>query len=254
MPFLDHQEELRWRLLKALGALAASGVVGVVVVMNFDVIGLLAKPITPLLHGQKLIFTHPGDPFGIMMKAAFAVGLTLALPVIVYQVWGFVSPALYQHEKKVVIPVLAGAVVLFAGGVALAYFVVLPFTLRFLLGLQTDSLQSMISAADYFGFAIGMSLAFGATFEMPILILLLSALGIVTPQTLTKYRRHAVVVCLVGSAFITPGSDFISLLVLAGALYFLYELSILLSFIIQRRRRRREAAEAAEAERQGAPA
>src|SRR5919199_442045 len=198
MPFLDHLEELRWRIIWSLGALAVGIVIGFVLVTKFDVIGLLARPIAPLLNGQKLIFTHPGDPFGILLQV--------------------------------------GAVALFVAGVALSYFAVLPFTLRFLLGLETESLHAMISASEYFGFAVSMSLAFGATFELPILIVLLTMLGIVTPQFLNKYRRHAIVLCAVAAAFITPGSDITSMMALAVPLYFLYELSIGLSYAIDRRR------------------
>ena len=246
MPFLDHLEELRWRIIWSLAALAAGIVIGFVLVTKFDVIGLLARPIAPLLNGQKLIFTHPGDPFGILIQVAFFVGLVLALPVILYQLWAFVSPALYQHEKKVVVPLLVGAVALFVAGVGLSYFVVLPFTLRFLLGLETESLHAMISASEYFGFAVSMSLAFGATFELPILVVLLTALGIVTPQFLSRYRRHAVVLCAVAAAVITPGTDITSMMALMIPLYFLYELSIVLSFAVDRRRRRRAARAAAE--------
>src|SRR5919204_2246098 len=152
MPFLDHLEELRWRIIWSLAALAVGIVIGFVLVTKLDVIGLLSRPIAPLLHGQKLIFTHPGDPFSIVLQVAFFVGLVLALPVILYQLWAFVAPALYEHERRVVIPLLVGAVALFVAGVSLSYFVVLPFTLRFLLGLQANALQPMVSATEYFGF------------------------------------------------------------------------------------------------------
>ncbi|HUF29897.1 MAG TPA: twin-arginine translocase subunit TatC [Gemmatimonadaceae bacterium] len=246
MPFLEHLEELRWRILWSLLALAIGVIIGFFLVIKFDVIGLLARPITPFMQGQKLVFTHPGEPFGITMKASLLIGMIFALPVIAYQVWGFVSPALYKHEKKVVIPVLAGATFLFAGGVALAYFVVLPLTLGFLLGLQTESLESMIKASDYFGFAISMSLAFGVTFELPIVIVALSSLGIISAKTLQRYRRHAVVLCFVGGALITPGGDVMSMLALALPLYLLFEFSIVLATLIDRRRARRIAREAAE--------
>ncbi|HEU4565948.1 MAG TPA: twin-arginine translocase subunit TatC, partial [Gemmatimonadaceae bacterium] len=251
MPFLDHLEELRWRIIWSLVALMVGIVVGLVVVTHFDVIALLSRPITPLLHGEKLVYTHPGDPFGILMKSAFAVGLVIAAPVILYQLWAFVSPALYASEKRLVIPVLIGAVLLFVTGVALSYFLVLPITLRFLIGLGTGQLQSMISAADYFGFAISMSLAFGAAFELPIVILALTALGIVTPQFLNKYRRHAVVLVVVAAAIITPGTDLTSLFALSVPLYLLYELSIVLSIALWRSRERarlRAEAEASVAE------
>jgi sec-independent protein translocase protein TatC len=239
MPFLDHLEELRWRIIWSLVALAAGMVIGFGLVAEFDVIGLLVRPIAPLLHGGKLIYTHPGDPFGIMVEVAFAIGIVLAAPVILYQAWAFVAPALHAHEKRTVMPVIGGAVVLFVAGVSLAYFIVLPISLRFLLGLQTASLQSLISAADYFGFAVGMSLAFGVAFELPIVIVALTALGIVTPQILNRYRRHAIVVVVVIAAVVVPGQDVTSMFALAVPLYLLYELSILLSYGIWRNRERR---------------
>jgi sec-independent protein translocase protein TatC len=247
MPFLDHLEELRWRLIWSLAALGVGILLAFALLSQVDVIRFLEGPILPFLQGRKLVFTHPGDPFSILLKSAFVLGLVIALPVILYQLWAFLSPALYQHEKRVVIPVLVGAAVLFAGGVALAFFIVLPVTLRFLLGLNTASLEPMITAGDYFGFAIGMSLAFGAVFELPIAILALTALGIVTPQMLRRYRRHAIILCAVGSALITPGGDPLSLMALFFPLYLLFEMSIALSAVLFRRRERRQAEAAREA-------
>lgn len=250
MPFLDHLEELRWRLIYALGALAVGVVIAFALVSKVDVIGFLEQPVLPYLHGKKLVFTHPGDVFGIVLNASLVLGVLIASPVIIYQVWAFLSPALYTHEKKVVVPVLLGAVLLFAAGVALSYYTVLPLTLGFLLTFQTTALEPMITAGEYFGFATSMSLAFGAVFELPILILGLTALGFLTPALLAKYRRHAVVGCVVAAAFITPGADPTSLFALAGPLYLLYEVSVILSTVVYRRRmkreRAREAAEAAE--------
>lgn len=247
MPFLDHLEELRARLLWSLGAVALGTVVAFVLISQVDVIGILERPILPFLSGRKLVYTHPGDPFGIVMKAAFILGVILALPVILYQVWAFLSPALYAHEKRVAIPVFISATVLFMAGVALAYFAVLPLSLRFLLNFQAGTLEPMITASDYFGFAITMSLAFGAVFELPILVLALTALGLLTPMFLNKYRRHAVILVMVGSAFITPGGDPISLVALAIPLYLLFELSVALSYVVYRRRERQKAKEEAAA-------
>jgi sec-independent protein translocase protein TatC len=246
MPFLDHLEELRWRLIYSLGAFAVGMVVAFALVSKVDVIGFLEQPVLPYLpKGRKLVFTHPGDVFGIVLNASLVFGLLLASPVIVYQIWAFLSPALYKHEKRVIVPVLVGAVLLFAGGVALAYYMVLPLTLGFLLTFQSSALEPMITARDYFGFATSMSLALGAVFELPILILALTALGLVTPALLNQFRRHAVVACVVGAAFITPGSDPLSMLALAGPLYLLFEVSVILSTVVYRRRQRREAAAAA---------
>ena len=132
MPFLDHLEELRWRLLWMLAALIAGMLVAFFLVVQYDVIAALSRPIEPFLSGRKLVYTHPGDPFSIAMKASFAIGTIFALPVILYHLWAFLSPALHAHEKKVAVPVVIGAAALFLAGVSMSFFLVMPFTLRFL--------------------------------------------------------------------------------------------------------------------------
>jgi sec-independent protein translocase protein TatC len=242
MPFLDHLEELRWRLIWSLLALAAGVAIGFVLVLRFELLNVLQAPIAPYLKGAKLVYTHPGDPFSIALTTALIVGTILALPVIIYQVWGFLSPALYRHEKRVVIPLLIGAVALFAAGAAMAYLVILPLTLRFLLSFQAGSLAPMITAADYFGFATTMALALGALFELPILIVGLTALGFVRPWMLARWRKHAFVLCWVVAAVVSPGDFIGATLLMAGPLYLLYEVSIGLSTIVYRRQVRRQAA------------
>lgn len=247
MPFLDHLEELRFRLFWIGGALLVGFFVAFTLVSNFDVIGLLALPAKDFLRGGKLIYTHPADPFTILMQVSFGVGLILSSPVIGYQIWAFLSPALHPHEKRVMIPVLAGAVLLFLGGCAMSVAWVLPVTLKLLGGISSGSLQQMISASEYFSFAVTLTLAFGAVFELPILILGLTALGLVTPRTLVRFRRHSFVGMLIVSAVITPGDLLISTLMLFVPLYGLYELSIILSWFVyrakQKKARREEEAE-----------
>jgi len=246
MPFLEHLEELRWRLFKIALALAIG--IGVSFALIFskqiDVVAILSEPIRPYNTG-KLIVTHPGDLFDIAMDAAITLGLIAASPVIVWQIWGFLSPALYTHEKKVVIPSLVGAALLFLMGMTLAFKYVIPVTLQFFASFQSGVVEIMPTVKDYMGFVISMCLAFGAVFELPVVIALLSALGIVQPQYLSKFRRHAAVGCLVAAAIITPGSDPTSLLLLTIPLYGLYEVSISVSRLIARRRERSLAAEVA---------
>jgi len=240
MPFLEHLEELRWRLFRIAIAVALG--VGVsfalLVTKQIDVVEVLARPIQPYLTG-KLIVTHPADLFDVVVDISLTLGLILASPVIVWQIWGFLSPALYGHEKKVVIPSLVGAAILFLAGMALAYVYVLPVTFRFFLSFQTESATVMPALGEYMGFVIAMCLAFGAAFELPIVIMLLTALGLVQPAFLAKFRRHAVVGCMVAAAIITPGSEITSLLALSTALYLLYEVSITLSRVIYARREKR---------------
>ncbi len=247
MPFLDHLEELRWRLIWSIGSLLVAMVVSFTVVSNVDFISILAYPAQEFLHGQKLIYTHPADTFTILMQVSLWLGFILASPVIFYQVWAFLSPAMHAHEKRVVVPVLMGAVGLFIIGCTLSILWVLPITLELLGSISTASLQPMISATEYFQFALLLTLAFGAVFELPILIVILTAIGLVTPRFLAKYRRHSFVVLLVVSAIITPGDMVISTLMLFVPLYGLYEVSIVLSWLVsrakQKKARREEEAE-----------
>lgn len=255
MPFLDHLEELRHRLFWIAGAILVGVVVSFVILSQkrLDLVGLLAEPIKPYLKNGSLVYTHPGTSFKIILNASLITGLLMATPVIGYQLWGFFSPALHSHEKRIIVPTLFGMVLLFLGGVALSYFIVLPFTLRFFHGFESASLTPMIEATQYFDFAFSMMLAFGVAFELPIAILVLSALGIVEPGTLTRFRRHAIVACVVAAAFITPDASPTTLFALAGPLYFLFELGIVLSYAVTRKRRKRAAQEALAARRATAP-
>jgi sec-independent protein translocase protein TatC len=246
MPFLDHLEELRHRLFWIVGAIIVGIIVSFVVLSRggFDIVAILAHPIEPYLRGKQLVFTHPGTSFKIVLNASLILGILLATPVIAYQLWGFLAPALHAHEKRVIVPVMMGMVFLFLCGVALAYFIVLPFTLKFFMGFESSSLTPMIEATQYFSFTFAMMLAFGLAFQLPIAILLLSALGIVKPEFLRRYRRHAIVITVVAAAFITPDASPTTLFALSIPLYMLFELGLFLSYTVTRRRRRREEAEA----------
>ena len=248
MPFLDHLEELRWRIIWSLAALIVGVVGAFVLLQRFDIFVFLEGPILPYLAGNKLKYTHPGDPLSVLITASFSIGIVIALPVIIYQVWAFLSPALYKHEKRVVLPVIFGAILLFVSGVALSFYVVLPLAIGWLMGIaqSTDALEPMITYREYFSFAVNMSLAFGLCFELPIVILLLATLGIVTPEFLRRYRRHALVLCVVTGALLSPGDLLWTTLLLAAPLYLLYELSVVLTALVYRRRRKRAAQLAAE--------
>ena len=246
MPFLDHLEELRWRIIWSLLALVVGVGLAFFVMMQFDVLALLERPILPYLAGKKLVFTHPGDPFSIVLNVSIVIGVAFALPVILHQLWSFVAPALYKHEKRVALGVFFFAVFLFLGGAALAWFEVLPLALPWLMGFGGTALEPMITAGEYFGFATSMALAFGVAFELPIVILALAALGIVTPQLLNKFRRHAIVAVVIVGAFLTPGDLIWTTIAMAVPLYLLYEISVVLSYVVHRRRQKRIAAREAE--------
>ncbi|HET7275434.1 MAG TPA: twin-arginine translocase subunit TatC [Longimicrobiaceae bacterium] len=244
MPFLDHLEELRWRLLWCILAIIIAAGIGFVVVTHFDVLGILTAPIIPYLNGEKLKYLSPTDPFFITLKLAILLGLILAAPIIVYQIWSFLSPALKPEEKRAIVPSLYLGLVLFAGGVAMAYFIVLPVTLRFTMGFQTESLEQAIVIGEYMSVVTRLLLAFGIVFEMPVVILVLAVLGLVTPQFLAEKRRYALGAITVLAAVITPGDVITITILMMVPLMLLYELSIVLARLVTRGRRA-DAAEAA---------
>ncbi|MGH7501419.1 MAG: twin-arginine translocase subunit TatC [Longimicrobiales bacterium] len=250
MPFLDHLEELRWRILWSLLALIVATALSMVVVMNFDVVGLLKRPIDPYVVAEdgKLVYLGPTDPIFIIIKIALSMGFVLASPIVFYHTWAFLSPALLPRERKAIVPALYLGLILFAAGVLLAYFVALPFTLRFTMSLLSESLAPQITAGLYFGFVIRLLLGFGVLFEMPVVVLILSSIGLITSQFLKSKRRYAIAGMAVLSALITPGDAITATLVLMGPLILLYELSIGLAKLVERGRER-----AAEAEVEAVP-
>ena len=243
MPFLDHLEELRWRIIYSLAALLVGVIIGFYIVFKLDLLLVLQGPILPFLHGNKLMYTHPADSFNILLQLSIIVGLVIALPVILYQLWAFLSPALHRHEKKLVVPVLTAGTGLFLAGVAMCWFLVLPMTLGFFFNLGSGELTPMITVEDYFGFVTTMCLAFGGVFELPIILVGMIFLDIITPQQLSKQRRWAILISYLVAAAVTPGDLFATTLALAVPLYFLYEISVVVGFFIYRRKQKRRAAE-----------
>jgi sec-independent protein translocase protein TatC len=241
MPFLDHLEELRWRILKSLAALVAGTVIGFLVVQNFEVLELLKQPIAPYLPDNKLHVTAPTDAFFVTLQLAFAIGLVLAAPVLLSQVWSFLSPALYEHERRHIAPFMIAGLGLFAAGVLMAYLWVLPVAMKFLItNFQADYLEFIITATSYFGFVTRLLLAFGIMFEVPVLMVLLSVMGLVGPKTFAKWRPYAVVVASILAAMLTP-PDLASMLGLMFPVIFLYEVGILISRLVWRSRNRERA-------------
>lgn len=238
MPFLDHLEELRWRIFYMLIALIVGTILGFLLVYYLGVMEILVRPVRPFLSGEGLAYFNPATPFYVTMKLSLAVGIILALPVIVYQIWAFLSPGLKSDEKRVIVPALYFGLVLFCAGVALAYFFVLPLALVFLTGFQQEFLEPTIEVGSYLGFVTRMLLAFGIVFELPIVVLILSVLGLVTPAFMRQQRRYAIVVITILSSLLTPG-DLASTFMMMAPMMFLYEASIFVSAMVERRRQRR---------------
>ena len=214
MPFLDHLEELRQRILRALGAIVVAFGVGLWAVERLQLVALLKAPIAPYLPDGKLTFTSPTEPLMIVFKLGFIVGLVLASPVVIYQAWAFLAPALYDRERKVLIPALGAGLVLFLVGAAMGYVFVVPQALRVFFSFQAEALQPMITYDNWFGFVLQIVLALGLSFELPLVIIILAALGLVTPAGLGRFRRYAVVLSFIAGAVLSPGADVLSMLMI----------------------------------------
>jgi len=243
MPFLDHLEELRWRILWSLLALALCTAFGFWLVWRFEALELLMHPIRQAWDDPnlRLIYLSPADPFFILLRLAIYCGVILSSPIIVYQIWSFLSPALESREKRAIIPALYLGVVLFIAGVALCYFAALPVTLAFFQKFLISSLEGTLEINATLGFMVKMLLAFGAVFELPIVIALLSVVGLVTPKFLREKRRHAIVLITILASFITPGDAITLTIMMMLPLVLLYELGIGLSVGIYRGKQKRAA-------------
>ncbi|HEV2669766.1 MAG TPA: twin-arginine translocase subunit TatC, partial [Gemmatimonadales bacterium] len=242
MPFLDHLEELRWRILWSLAAIAIGTVVGWLLLGRVDVIGILTRPIVPYLpEPKKIIFTSPAEPFMITLKVAFALGCLVASPVVIYQIWAFLAPALYEREKRLIVPALVVGAFLFLGGAIACFEWLLPAGLRVLLSFQQASMAPMITVDRYFGMAVPWVISCGLIAELPLVVTVLASLGVVTPQFLTKQRRYAIVIAAFLAAILTP-PDAVSMMLMLGPLLLLYEISIWCAWVASRRRARRMAA------------
>ena len=194
MPFLDHLEELRWRVLWSLLALVVGSAIGFYIVQHFGVLDLLKNPIEPYLPEGKLYVTRPTDAFIITLKLAVGVGFVLASPIIIAQIWRFLAPALYEDERRHIVPALIAGFGLFLSGVAMAYLWVLPAVFRILYTFQFGDLEWIITADAYFSIAAQLILAFGIMFQLPLVMALLTALGVIEPKTYAKHRPIALAV------------------------------------------------------------
>jgi sec-independent protein translocase protein TatC len=224
MTLVDHLTELRKRLFISIAAIIAGSAVGFY--YGPQLVSLLKEPLTRI-DDRPLNFLAPGEAFFIYVKLALIVGLILAMPIILLQVWRFISPGLTPEERRTSRPWVPVAVVFFAVGIAVAW-TVLPFAITFLVSFESEDLTYLPTADAYFGFVGTMFLAFGLTMEFPIVLVLLSKVGILTSQRLRSSRRVVVLGIAIFAAIVTPGGDLVSPAILGGVMYLLYELSIIL--------------------------
>jgi sec-independent protein translocase protein TatC len=233
MSFMEHLGELRVRIVRSLIGL----LVGLLISFPFSqrIVDYLAKPIQAT--GNTLVFLAVTEAFWVQMKVAVIAGLFLASPVILWQVWAFVSPGLYAHEKKYAAPFVIVGSLLFIGGGAFSLKIVTPYAITFLLSYSRPGLQPMISIGSYIDFLLKFTLAFGLVFELPLAITLAARMGVVTPKALARNRKYAVLGAFVAAAILTPTPDAFNQALMAGPLIVLYEVGIICARIFGRKPR-----------------
>jgi sec-independent protein translocase protein TatC len=235
MSLLQHLEELRRRIFYALICLLVA--FGVCWTFVQEIYAFLERPIHPFLpEGTKLSYLGPADPLMLYIKVALLAGVFLSAPVLLYQAWRFVAPGLYPRERRWAAPfIVAGTLFFFAGG-AFAYYVAFPFAVQFLIGIG-DQFQAVITIERYFRFLMTVILGLGLMFELPIVIFVLSAVGLVTPGFLIRKFRWAVLLIFLAAALITPTPDVVNLCIFAIPTIGLYLLGVAAAALVHRRRK-----------------
>jgi len=232
MSFLEHLGELRTRIIWSLIPTA----IGILIAFHFSdrVLLYLRRPLDKV--DVKLVALTPTEAFWTSMKISMVMAIFMAMPVILWQVWAFVAPGLHKHERRFAGPFVIFGSLLFLAGGAFALLVVIPFALQFLLNFgKEQGIQPMISVSSHVDFIIKFTLAFGAVFELPLILTMLSKMGIVTPQFLSKNRKYAILINFIIAAILTPTPDIFNQTLMAGPLCLLYEIGIISARIFGKR-------------------
>ncbi len=232
MTFLEHLEELRWRIIYSLIGIVLGTILAWIFV-DFLVDVVLLKPAKDA--GAILQNLRPFGQLFLYMQIAIMVGIVISIPNIFYQFWRFISPALRKRERRYIFWIVAFSSICFLIGIAFAYFVMLPLTLKFAAQFGSQSIKNAFSIEEYMSIIISVMLGAGLVFELPMISFFLSKLGILKPTLMKKYRKHAIVAIMIAAAFLTPGTDPVSQIILAVPLVVLYEISILISKLSQKK-------------------
>lgn len=232
MSFLDHLEELRWRLIYAIIGIAI-GIIICLVFIDFLIDGILLLPAKNA--GAELQNLKPFGQLFLYFEVSLIGGIILSIPNIFYQLWKFISPALRKNERKYISLIVIFSSVCFLSGIIFAYFVMLPISLNFAAQFGSTAIKNQFAIDEYMSIVLSIMLAVGLVFELPMISFFLSRLGILTPVFMRKYRRHAIIIILVASAILTPGTDPVSQMLLAVPLLLLYEISIFVSKFSQKK-------------------
>jgi sec-independent protein translocase protein TatC len=235
LTLLEHLDELRKRIFVCIIA----AVIGVVIAafLNSFMFEILLRPLTAVPNlpesATKITTFSPAEPFMVSLKVWVVAGLIMSAPVLIYELWAFMAPAFTASEKKYFYPVVFSTTILFFAGCALAYFLVLPKGLGFLLTFSAGFFNVQLRAQEYFTFMALFILAFGVVFELPVVLVLLAKVGVIDDKWLKKNRRWAVIVLAFAAAVITPSQDAFSMLAMFVPLYVLYEVSVVLARFVQ---------------------
>jgi len=243
MTFFEHLSELRKRIVNSLISIGIGAAIGWFAAPHF--VNWIVKPMTDALtkaHLEpKLVYSHPAGFLNLLITLSIYLGIVIASPWILYQIWLFVAPALYKHERSAITGFLFSTVFLFLAGIAFGYFISLPYVLRFLISFQ-GPVVPLINVDEYFDLILMVLLGLGLVFELPVLIFFLSLFGIVTPKFLMKNFRYAILVIAILAAILTPTPDATTMLVFMAVLVALYFVGVAVSWVVVRRRERRLAA------------
>ncbi len=226
MTFLDHLEELRWRLIYSIIGVIV-GTIICWIFAEFLVVDILLKPAKD--NGLALQNLKPFGQLFLYFQVAMVGGIILSLPNIFYQLWKFIAPAMRKKERKYILLIVFYSTISFFIGIVFAYYVMIPLAFKFVKEFGTDLIKNEFAIDEYVSIIVSVILAAGVVFELPMISFFLTKLGILTPAFMKKYRKHAIVIIMVLSAFLTPGTDPVSQVVLAVPLVLLYEISIFIS-------------------------
>jgi sec-independent protein translocase protein TatC len=235
MSFLEHLDELRRRLIAAALAIAAG--FGICMLFIEYIFGFIMRPLTQVLPaGGKLVYTEPAEAFMLYMKVAALAGLVLASPVVLLQVWLFIAPGLYAHEKKFAVPFVAMTTFFFVAGALFSHFIAFPWTWKFFASFSTDYMEFMPKIGPVFSLYAKMLLGFGLIFQMPTVVFFLARFGIISAKWLLRYFKYAVLIIFVIAAVISPGTDIVSQLMMAIPMLALYAISIIVAALVRPRK------------------
>ena len=236
MSFLEHLDELRKRLIGCAYSLLFGCAIAFIFVKDIEKFVML--PLQAMHPDQKFIYTSGFDPFLLMMKIGALAGLMIASPLVIYQLWLFIAPGLYTHEKKFAIPFILFSTIFFLGGAAFSHYIAFPWAWQFFLSWESDYMQFMPDIKPMFSTYVKMLLAFGLVFQMPTVVFFLARMGVITGWFLVRNTKYAILIIFIVAAVLSPGTDVVSQALMAGPMLGLYGFSIIVAYVFQQRKRK----------------